>query len=61
MSLLYECINGIIQGGILEATDGIKEGDDVAYLCIDKLRSMIVVDGDPNRKFIRSASIALIG
>ena len=50
MSLLYECINGIIQGGILEGTDGVREGEEIASLCIDKLRGMIIVEGDPNCK-----------
>ena len=52
MSLLYECINGIIQGGILEGTDGAREGDEVAALCVAKLRGMIIVEGDPNREFV---------
>ena len=50
MSLLYECINGIIQGGILESVAGIREGEEIAALCVGKLRGMIVVEGDPNRK-----------
>ena len=49
MSLLYECINGIIQGGILESTDGVREGEEIASLCVGKLRGMIVVEDDPNR------------
>ena len=48
MSLLYECINGVIQGGILEGTDGAPEGEEIASLCVTKLRSMIELDGDPN-------------
>ena len=52
MSLLYECISGIIQGGILESTDGSSEGDEVASICIGKLRGMIVVEGDPNLKYV---------
>ena len=48
MSLLYECINGIIQGGILEGIDAVCEGDEIATLCIAKLRDMITVEGDPN-------------
>ena len=48
MSLLYECINGIIQGGILEGTEGAREGDEIATLCVGKLRGMIMVEGDPN-------------
>ncbi|KAL8884172.1 MAG: hypothetical protein Q9215_007722 [Flavoplaca cf. flavocitrina] len=52
MSLLYECINGIIQGGILESVDGIREGEEIAALCVGKLRGMIVVEGDPNLKYV---------
>lgn len=51
MSLLYECINGIIQGGILGSGDDADGQDEIASLCVDKLRSMVLVDGDPNRKF----------
>lgn len=50
MSLLYECISGIIQGGILEAVEGTSEGEDVARLCVGKLRGMMVVEGDANCK-----------
>ena len=50
MSLLYECINCIIQGGILESTDGLREGEEIASLCVGKLRSMTEVEDDPNRK-----------
>jgi hypothetical protein len=50
MSLLYECINGIIQGGILEAIEGTTEGDEVAKLCVGKLRGMMVIVGDSNCK-----------
>jgi AP-3 complex subunit delta len=50
MSLLYECINGIIQGGILENVDGTNEGEEIASLCVGKLRGMIIVEGDPNCK-----------
>ena len=52
MSLLYECINGIIQGGILEGTEGVREGEEVASLCVGKLRDMIMVEDDPNRTFL---------
>lgn len=48
MSLLYECINGIIQGGILDSADDASE--EIATLCVNKLRGMIMIDGDPNRK-----------
>lgn len=54
MSLLYECINGIIQGGVLQGAQGTTEGDDIARLCIGKLRGMLVIEGDPNREFIVS-------
>lgn len=50
MSLLYECINGIIQGGILESTEETAEGEEIAKLCVGKLRGMITIEGDPNRK-----------
>jgi AP-3 complex subunit delta len=52
MSLLYECINGIIQGGILEGADGTTEGEEIARLCVGKLRSMLVVEDDPNLKYV---------
>lgn len=52
MSLLYECINGIIQGGILSGTDVGVEQDEVANLCIKKLREMVLIDGDPNLKYV---------
>jgi len=50
MSLLYECINGIIQGGILDGEEDLRERDEVATLCVGKLRGMIVIDSDPNRE-----------
>lgn len=49
MSLLYECIHGIIQGGILNGVEGVQEGDQIATLCVTKLQDMIMVEGDPNR------------
>ncbi|CZT18044.1 related to APL5-AP-3 complex subunit, gamma-adaptin, 107 KD [Ramularia collo-cygni] len=52
MSLLYECINGIIQGGIMEAAEGTTEGDEIARLCVNKLRAMLVVEGDPNLRYV---------
>jgi AP-3 complex subunit delta-1 len=48
MSLLYECISGIIQGGILNGSDGTGDGEEVANLCADKLSGMIAIEGDPN-------------
>ncbi|KAI0446585.1 adaptin N terminal region-domain-containing protein [Xylaria telfairii] len=52
MSLLYECINGIIQGGILGSGDDTTGKEEIATLCVNKLRSMIMVDGDPNLKYV---------
>ncbi|KAF2098947.1 Adaptor protein complex AP-3 delta subunit [Rhizodiscina lignyota] len=52
MSLLYECINGIVQGGILESVEGTAEGEEVARLCVGKLRGMLVVEGDPNLRYV---------
>lgn len=50
MSLLYECINGIIQGGILgsDDDDDISGREEIASLCVSKLRGMIMVHDDPN-------------
>ncbi|KAF3017031.1 AP-3 complex subunit delta [Penicillium rubens] len=59
MSLLYECINGIIQGGILDGEDNLQERDEVATLCVGKLRGMIVMDSDPNRAVKYVALLAL--
>ncbi|KAM5342712.1 hypothetical protein ACJ41O_013678 [Fusarium nematophilum] len=52
MSLLYECINGIIQGGILGGDDDVSGTDEIATLCVNKLRGMIMIDGDPNLKYV---------
>ncbi|KAI1261251.1 AP-3 complex subunit delta [Xylariaceae sp. FL1019] len=52
MSLLYECINGIIQGGILGNGDDTAGKEEIASLCVNKLRSMVMVDGDPNLKYV---------
>ncbi|EXJ75935.1 uncharacterized protein A1O5_00443 [Cladophialophora psammophila CBS 110553] len=52
MSLLYECISGIIQGGILDGAESGVDVEEVADLCISKLRGMIVLDGDPNLKYV---------
>lgn len=51
MSLLYECINGVVQGGILDGDEGYWEKDEIASLCVGKLRGMIVTDADPNCKY----------
>lgn len=52
MSLLYECINGIIQGGILGSDDDVSGSEEIASLCVTKLRGMVMVDGDPNLKYV---------
>ncbi|KAG9230237.1 adaptin N terminal region-domain-containing protein [Amylocarpus encephaloides] len=52
MSLLYECINGIILGGILGSSDDTTDGEEIATLCVSKLRGMIMVEGDPNLKYV---------
>lgn len=57
MSLLYECINGIIQGGILQAIQGTTDGDEIARLCVGKLRGMLVIEGDPNCKLANSQDL----
>ncbi|KAJ2964536.1 hypothetical protein NQ176_g10783 [Zarea fungicola] len=51
MSLLYECINGIIQGGILGSADD-ADTEEIATLCVNKLRGMITMNGDPNLKYV---------
>ncbi|KAK5110857.1 hypothetical protein LTR62_005568 [Meristemomyces frigidus] len=60
MSLLYECINGIVQGGIMEAAEGTTDGDEVARLCVNKLRAMLVVEGDPNLRYVALLAFAKI-
>ena len=60
MSLLYECINGIIQGGIMEAPEGSVDGDDIARLCVNKLRAMLVVENDPNLRYVALLAFAKI-
>ncbi|KAL4933594.1 putative AP-3 complex subunit delta [Aspergillus undulatus] len=52
MSLLYECINGIIQGGILEGEGALEETHEIADICVTKLRGMVVTDFDPNLKYV---------
>jgi AP-3 complex subunit delta len=52
MSLLYECINGIIQGGILGASDDDSGREEIASLCVSKLRGMVSIHGDPNLKYV---------
>ncbi|KAJ0416677.1 armadillo-type protein [Aspergillus carlsbadensis] len=52
MSLLYECINGIIQGGILDGEGSLEETHEIADICVGKLRGMVVTDFDPNLKYV---------
>jgi AP-3 complex subunit delta len=59
MSLLYECINGIIQGGILGNADDSIGGEEIATLCVSKLRGMITVEGDPNCKSFAACSYTM--
>lgn len=48
MSLLYECINGIIQGGILGSDDDSSGREEIASLCVTKLRGMMMIENDTN-------------
>ncbi|KAJ4306288.1 AP-3 complex subunit delta [Collariella sp. IMI 366227] len=52
MSLLYECINGIIQGGILGEGEDFSATEEVASLCVSKLRGMVSGNSDPNLKYV---------
>ncbi|KAL2257932.1 hypothetical protein VTK26DRAFT_8950 [Humicola hyalothermophila] len=52
MSLLYECINGIIQGGILGDGEDFSAREEVASLCVSKLRGMVALNSDPNLKYV---------
>lgn len=51
MSLLYECINGIIQAGILARIEDPQESDEIANLCVEKLAGLILMEEDGNRKY----------
>ncbi|KAK1760638.1 adaptin N terminal region-domain-containing protein [Echria macrotheca] len=52
MSLLYECINGIIQGGILGDGENFSASEEIATLCVSKLRGMVSATSDPNLKYV---------
>ena len=52
MSLLYECINSIIQGGFFDEQDASQEREEIARLCVGKLCDMIAIEGDPNLKYV---------
>lgn len=49
MSLLYEAVHGIVDGGILASVEGTTEGEELAKLCVGKLRNMVLMEDDPNR------------
>ncbi|KAF8416710.1 adaptin N terminal region-domain-containing protein [Tirmania nivea] len=51
MSLLYECINGLISGGLLAAMGDTTEGEELASVCVTKLRGFLV-EGDSNLKYV---------
>ena len=51
MSLLYECINGLISGGLLDGIKDTSEGEDLASVCVTKLRGFLV-QGDSNLKYV---------
>lgn len=51
MSLLYECISGLISGGLLSGIINTPDGDDLASVCVTKLRGFLVV-GDSNLKYV---------
>lgn len=36
----------------MEAAEGTTEGDEIARLCVNKLRAMLVVEGDPNLRYV---------
>lgn len=51
MSLLYECISGLISGGLLEGIKDTAEGEELASVCVTKLRGFLV-EGDSNLKYV---------
>lgn len=51
MSLLYECINGLISGGLLAGIQETDEGEELASVCVTKLRGFLVI-GDSNLKYV---------
>ncbi|PWW76142.1 Adaptor protein complex AP-3 delta subunit [Tuber magnatum] len=54
MSLLYECINGLISGGLLAGIQETDEGEELASVCVTKLRGFLVagVAEDSNLKYV---------
>lgn len=51
MSLLYECISGLIQGGLLAGISNSVEAEELASVCVMKLRGFLV-EGDSNLKYV---------
>ncbi|KAF8536185.1 adaptin N terminal region-domain-containing protein [Trichophaea hybrida] len=51
MSLLYECISGLISGGLLAGIQDTDEGEELASVCVTKLRGFLV-EGDSNLKYV---------
>ncbi|KAG0134809.1 AP-3 complex subunit delta [Tuber indicum] len=51
MSLLYECINGLISGGLLAGIQETGEGEELASVCVTKLRGFLVEE-DSNLKYV---------
>lgn len=52
MSLLYECINGLVSGGLLAGIADTQEGENLAKMCVEKLRAFLE-EGDANRELQR--------
>jgi AP-3 complex subunit delta-1 len=50
-SLLYECIGGLISGGLLAGIQDTAEGEELASVCVTKLRGFLV-EGDSNLKYV---------
>ena len=44
----------------MELAVGTTEGDEVARLCVSKLRAMLVVQGDPNLRYVALLAFAKI-
>lgn len=57
MSLLYECINGLLSGGILVGLQDTDEADELASVCVNKLREFLV-EGDSNLKYVGLLALA---
>lgn len=52
MSLLYECISGLISGGLLSPIRHSPDSDELALVCVTKLRGFLTDDGDSNLKYV---------